>query len=64
MKEIRLCWAPIITVVAQNAPVESTPWEEALPSARAVLEARVREANNSDGPDTFWIEERDQRVRS
>ena len=63
MKEIRLCWAPIITVVAQNAPVESTPWEDGLPDARAALEERARDANMHDGPDTFWIEERDKPAR-
>ncbi|MDB5848164.1 MAG: hypothetical protein JWP29_1916 [Rhodoferax sp.] len=59
MKEIRLCWATTITVVAGSAPVQYTDWEIATPDARERLEAESQSANASDGPDTYWVEERD-----
>jgi len=59
MKEIRLCWAQTITVVAQSAPVQSTPWEPDASAHRAKLESQVMEGNAADGPDTYWLEERE-----
>lgn len=59
MKEIRLCWAQTITVIAANAPVQSSPWTPETADSRSVLEKQVVQGNQADGPDTYWIEERE-----
>jgi hypothetical protein len=59
MTEIRLCWAKTITVVAETEPVQSTPWERDTPDIRTGLADRARTGNAEDGPDTYWLEERD-----
>ncbi|APW39837.1 hypothetical protein RD110_23715 [Rhodoferax koreense] len=59
MKQIRLAWAQAITVVAGSAPVQGTDWEADTPEARHRLETQASAANTADGPDTYWVEDRE-----